>query len=373
MTGRRSAFAALAVALAMLAGHHNLRVPAAQPAPAVAVASPVPAPVTLAGLDAHDGTIVQDGATLYLYGTRYGCGFTWGVSSPWCGFGVWTSTSGLGGPWTFQRLLFDPNGSDSWDGNSWQTVCGSQGRGCFNPRMVRRPDGVWILWFNTPYDEVTHSANGYYVMGCNGPAGPCGRGAGPPYGSSSKPAMYECGNSGDFSIIVDGGVPYLLCNLSGSYPLAAERLDGWWANGSTIGARNLGGLTNVEAPGGFRTADGTWVLTYADPACGYCAGTATGYAVAASPLGPWTWPANPSLSGGDPGARRRISAHSCGGQPRTVVTVDGQAFEWVDLWTGQRNETGAGIHLEPLNPRPPYTPPPDGTLWAGGLQPFTCD
>lgn len=331
-----------------------------------------PLPVTLTGLDAHDGTITDVGGTLYLVGTRYGCGFSWGITSPFCGFGVWSAPA-LVGPWTFVRNLFDPAGSDSWDGTSWQTVCGQAGRGCFNPRMIQRPDGVWILWFVVPYDQVTHSANGYYVMGCNGPAGPCGRLAGAPYGTSSKPAMYTCTDSGDFSLIVDGATPYILCNLAGTYPLAVERLDVYWANGSPTGARNLAGLSTVEGSGAYLDPDGTWVVIYSDPACGYCAGSATGYAVATSPLGPWSYPANPSVSGGDAGARRRISPHSCGGQPRTVVTVAGQPYEWIDLWTGARNETGASIRLEPLvHTGAPYLATPTGTPWAGPFAPFTC-
>jgi hypothetical protein len=342
------------------------------PIPATRPRALPPGPVTITGVDAHDGTVYRDGDRYLLVGTMYGCGFHWGVNgTPWCGFAVYAAAS-INGPWTFVRLLFDPAGSDSWTGASWQTVCGEAGRGCFNPRMVRRPDGVWILWFNGPYDEVHHGANGYYAMGCNGPAGPCGRGAGPPYGTTNKPALWRCNNSGDFSVVVDADAAWIVCNTNG-YSLATERLDQWWVHGTNVGVRGVAGLTGIEAPGAFRAADGTWIVTFSDPACGYCAGTATGYAVAPTLAGPWSWPANATSSGGDPAARRKISAHSCGGQPRTVTVLDGQLYQLIDLWHGGRNETSAGTRLEPLVPAPPYVPAPDGGLWRGGLRPFTCN
>lgn len=39
---------------------------------------------------------------------------------------------------------------------------------------------------------------------------------------------------------------------------------------------------------------------------------------------------------------------------------------------GTRNETNAGIHLEPLIANPPYIPPVNGTIQPGGILPFTC-
>ena len=38
-------------------------------------AAPVTTPIMITGHDLHDGTIVQDGGTYYLYGTMYKCGF----------------------------------------------------------------------------------------------------------------------------------------------------------------------------------------------------------------------------------------------------------------------------------------------------------
>jgi hypothetical protein len=337
---------------------------------ATAAVQTAPAAVNISGLDAHDGTIVQYGGTYYLYGTRYGCGFHWGqANTPFCGFGVWTARS-ASGPWTFQRLLFGPTEANSWNGQTWNYTCGSDGAGCFNPRMVRRPDGVWILWFNAPGDWNRTRANAYYAMGCNSPAGPCGSGAGAPYGSTHKPSMGVCFDNGDFSIIIDGNTAYNICTRANN-TLAVERLDTWWANGDGTGAANLAGLTQVEAPGAWKTADGKWILTYSDLNCGYCAANATGYAVADAPGGPFTAPGNLGISAPDR-ARRDISAASCGGQPRTVVTLDGQPYQWVDLWYGSVSETNAGIHLEPLNANSPYLPPANGAVQPGGVLPFTC-
>lgn len=340
--------------------------------PVAAVVSQ-PSPVLLTGLDAHDGTIVQDGSTYYLYGTRYGCGFHWGTpGTPWCGFGVWSSPA-LVGPWTFVRYLFAPSAVSPFTGQSWQWTCDSNGQGCFNPRMAKRPDGVWVLWFNAPGDYTRTGANAYYIMGCNGPSGPCGAEAGPPYGSTHKPALWVCAGNGDPSIVVDGTVAYLACT-NANQTLSVERLDTWWANGTGQGTYNLAGAS-VESPGMFRTADGTWFLTYSDPHCGYCAGTATSYATAPQVMGPWVAPGNTGAAAPASG-RRAVSATSCGGQPRTVFVADGQAWQWIDLWGSwggvYTNQTQAQVLLVPLTPTPPYQQPPGGQPWAGGLAPFQC-
>lgn len=356
-------FLIVCVALAALT---LLTGPTGQTSPTAAAA-----PVTIYGLDAHDGTIVQFGGTYYLYGTKYDCGFTWGTrGTPFCGFGVWTASSAAG-PWTFVRKLFDPAGRNSWNGRDWLFTCGDDGAGCFNPRMVRRPsDGVWILWFNAPGDWNRIRANAYYAMGCAGPAGPCGDVEGGPNGSTHKPSMTVCHDNGDFSIVADGATGYIMCTMA-DQTFAVERLDQWWTNGTGTGTRNLAGLTQVESPGAWRAADGAWLLTYSDINCGYCAANATGYAVANSLLGPFTAPGNVGINA-PARARRDISAASCGGQPRTVVTLDGQPYQWIDLWYGALNETDAGIHLEPLVANPPYLPPANGRLQPGGILPFTC-
>lgn len=354
-----------------------LAVPASAPtAPRHDSTAVVATGVTLAGLDAHDGTVVKDGLTYYLYGTRYGCGFQWGVTNtPFCGFGVWTSTA-LSGPWVFQRLLFDPAGVDSWNGQTWTWTCGSTGGGCFNPRMVRRAsDGVWILWFNAPGDWARTKANAYYALGCNGPAGPCGAAAGAPYGSTHKPAMGVCYDNGDFSIFSDPGtgVAYIACTMA-DQSIRVEQLDGSWTNGTGSGVTAVGGLASVEAPGVWRNSDGYWLMTLSDPNCGYCAGDGTSYAYASSPTWPWTAPANTGSSP-DPRGRRSVSGDSCGGQPRTVFTVDSQPYEWIDTWQGTsdfRNQTSAGIRLEPLTVTGPYAHAPDGTPWTGAIAPFQC-
>lgn len=344
---------------------------AGRQAPAATVATGV----TLTGLDAHDGMIVKDGLTYYLYGTRYGCGFQWSVKpTPFCGFGVWSSPA-LGGPWTFVRLLFDPNAIDSWEGQTWNWVCGSGGNGCFNPRMVRRQsDGVWMLWFNSPGDYARSYANAYYNLGCAGPAGPCGEGV-VPNGSLHKPTMKVCYDNGDFSIFSDTttGLAWIACTMA-DQTLRIEQLDSWWANG--VGTGTTLSVNGSESPGVWRNpADGYWLMTFSEPNCGYCAGDGTSYAFSGAPTAPWTVPGTTGVSP-DPQGRRRISANSCGGQPRTVFTVDGQAYQWIDLWQGvtdYRTQTTAGIRIEPLTVVGPYTHAADGTPWTGALAPFQCN
>lgn len=335
---------------------------ASPPARQVSQAATV-APITIAGVDSHDGMVYQHEGVYYWVGTKYGCGFVWtNPATPWCGFGVWTAPA-PDGPWTFVRDLFDPAGTSApaFMGESWQAIC--RGDGCFNPRMHRRTDGVWVLWFNAPRDLRVHGGNAYWAMGCNGPAGPCGQAAGAPYGSTAKPPLWICNAGGDFSILDDGGVWYLYCGHN-SHTISVERLQPWGTTGTGVGAHNLAGLAWVEGTGAYRTSAGKYVITYGGN-CPYCSGTDTSYAAASSPLGPFAAP---------PGAyaRRIISGHSCGGQPRTVTVLDGQAYEQVDHWYDSLNETNAATSLIPLVEVGPLLASPDGSRWAGGFAGFDC-
>lgn len=324
--------------------------------------------ITVTGIDLHDGMVLQSGGTYYLYGTEYACGFTWrAVGTPFCGFGVSTASS-LAGPWSAPTLLFSPSDNDPFTGTSWSIECGATGAGCFNPRMIIRTgwgpnDAVPILWFNAPADWNRTRANAYYAMGCNSLTGPCGAAAGAPYGSTTKPGLSSCYDNGDFTLVPNNpNPPMLICTMA-DQSLSSEQLT-IWGTGGTGGSAHLAGLTNVEAPGAYRdAATGTWILTYSDPNCGYCAGDGTGYATAASLSGPWTAPNNPGVAAPVTG-RRDLSATSCGGQPRTVSIVDGVPYQGIDLWTGSLNETSAGLHFEQLTytgqttPWQPFTPWP---------------
>ena len=113
------------------------------------------------------------------------------------------------------------------------------GAGCFNPRMMLRPDGVWMLWFNAPLDSKVNHVSAYYVMGCNGPAGPCGYQAGAPHGSTHKPDLKQCNVDGDFSIITSGRAAAIICSQG---TLAEEKLDYWWTDGTGQGSTRLAGV-----------------------------------------------------------------------------------------------------------------------------------
>lgn len=330
-----------------------------------------PAGVTITGVDLHDGTMIQAGGQYVLYGTEYGCGFSYGTpSAPWCGFGVSTAPSPAG-PWSPPRLLFSPNARSPFTGGTFQALCGGTGAGCYNPRMIQRSgwgpnDGVWILWFNAPADNRS-GANGYYAMGCNSPLGPCGAEAGAPYGSTTKPSLYRCGGNGDESVVYDNPRnPFLFCTNS-DQTLSQERLSMWGTTGTGEGAARLAGAVSTEGPGAYRDPSGTWVLTLNETNCAYCGGTGTSYATATSAAGPWTMPTTPTVGGGVSG-HRMISGTSCGGQGRTVTTLDGQPYQFIDLWLGTRNEARAGIRLEPLTYRGPT---PAGTVWSP-FTPWTC-
>lgn len=305
-------------------------------------------------LDLHDGMVQKYGDTYYMYGTMYACGFQYLASSPFCGFGVSTASS-LNGPWTTPTLLFPVNSISPFRNQTWQQLCGNTGRGCFNPRMIKRDfgpqaDGTYILWFHAPADYSQLYANSYYSMVCTGPAGPC-------TAPAHKPTMGKCYANGDFSIYVDGATAYMVCTMA-NQTLSIEQLDASVMNGINVGNANIGGLTNVEAPGIYKDpATGIWILTYSDPNCGYCTGDGTGFAVSYSAGGGYYAPGNVGYTP-DPRGRRLISATSCGGQPRTVFTVDGQTYEWIDIWGSwngnSANQALAEILFVPMNFTPTW-------------------
>lgn len=340
--------------------------------------------IDITGLDLHDGMLYQVGATYYFVGTEYGCGFAWQqTNTPWCGFGVAVAPS-LTGPWSAPAgcttpgsvntcLLFPPTSTDPETGATWAAECGGTGAGCFVPRMIQRSgwgynDGTWILWWSDPR-EADRGENSYWAMGCNGPAGPCGVTAGAPFGSTHKVAASICTGNGDASFFPDNSGHMVMVCTTLDQQLDEEQLDEWGVDGNGVGSTDLAGLTNVESSGVYQDpGTGTWILTYSDPNCGYCQGDGTGYATAASPLGPWAAPANPGW-GGPAGGRRDLSATSCGGQPDTVITLAGQPYEKIDLWLGTANETGANTHLEPLTYRAAANTP--GQPWQP-FAPWSC-
>lgn len=355
--------------------------PAGRPVSAGLLSTPVP--VTITGLDLHDGQLLKVGSTYELLGTMYGCGFSWYTpGTNWCGFGVSTAPA-MSGPWSTPQLLFPPSAPDPYNpGHTYVQTCGSTGQGCFTPRLVQRTgwgaaDGVWILWFNAPWYYSNGGApHAYMAMGCNGPTGPCGASAGAPYGTTHRPILTQCnGANGDSDLTPADGTnpPALVCPMAGNTGLGIERLSYWGADGSGTGSTSVGGLKGVEATGTFRdAATGTWVMTYSDPGCGYCTGTAAGYATAPAQLGPWTAPGN--IGAGAPGnGRRDFTATSCGGQVDGISTIDGQPWQKVDLWTGGPNEATAALHFEPLTYTPATGSPGDGQLWRPALAPLTCN
>lgn len=368
VTRIRGLFAAFLLATAALLG---ATVPASS-----ADTTTVASPTLIQGVDLHDTTIKRFGSTYYMYGSMYACGYEWYVNNtPWCGFGVSTSTSPQG-PWSTPKRLFDPSSMDPSTMHTWQVTCGGTGQGCFNPRMIQRTDwgpadGVYVLWFNAPRQYTDGASNAYNVMGCAGPAGPCGPGA-QPNGSYNKPGLDICsGANGDFGIIesgTPGGRPALVCTRAGNSGLSIQELN-WWGSGGTTGkgVSSVAGLTGVEGPGGWWDPNTQqYVLTYSDQGCGYCAGTPIGYATSPSLYSGWTAPGN--VGWGAPVYGRRIfNGNSCGGQPRTVTVLDGQPWQIIDLWRGTRNETTANLLISPLRYTPTSGTPGDGQPWIPPL------
>ncbi|HEY2042338.1 MAG TPA: hypothetical protein VGH11_06630, partial [Jatrophihabitans sp.] len=65
-------------------------------------------------VDAHDGQISQFDDDYYLFGTAYGCGFTW-TKGGFCGINVYRSADLVA--WTRLGTAFDPDEGD------WQRAC----------------------------------------------------------------------------------------------------------------------------------------------------------------------------------------------------------------------------------------------------------
>jgi len=298
-----------------------------------------PQTVNISGLDLHDGALVHSGSTWYLYGTRYGCGFFWGRTSPWCGFGVATSRSPQG-PFTFQKLLFNPATviHANWtvdNGKSWNGMCGFHGAGCFNARMVQTPTGQWLLWFNATGDK-SRNANPYWNMTCSGPEGPCS--------APHKPAIYSgCRLGGDFSIAVQGKQGWITCTNSGSRVINLEPL----TTNDRDGVNSMATVPTAfgESPGILHLSTGGYEMVISAPNCGYCSGTkaaasgavavSAGFALAPNIAGPWVYQGN--LPGG-----------TCVGQPRS----SSNGFELVDRWNGTAQEPDAAVGIIPMDESP---------------------
>ena len=303
----------------------------------VAGCAPRPAPSTLSRaalpvapgppptVDAHDGSLVQDGATFWLYGTAYSCGFALAtVGTRWCGVRAFSSTDLT--QWSDRGLAIAPT-------ELWQQRCAPPLFGCFRPHVARpAAGGPWVMWVNS-YD----TAAGYHVLVAHSPAGPWDEAA-PPVLSmgGDHPA-----SRGDEDVFVDstgvGWIAYTLIENARPVDIVVERLTDDLTSGSGVAVRL--GLGEVEAPSLFER-DGRFFLTYSDPACPYCAGTRTGMAEAPSPLGPWR-------------VNQPISARSCDGQPSGVTQLrlaDDTVWLYVaDRWDrGRPNQAVATLWWEPL-------------------------
>lgn len=279
-------------------------------APAVPVALPSLVRPAVSGVDAHDGHVLQVAGTYYRYGTAYGCGFRLlDPQAPWCGIAMYSSTDLV--TWQHEGLAFEAD-------EAWQERCARGLFGCFRPKVEQRLDGSFVLWINS-YD----TQSGYWVLESASPLGPWSV-VGQPELAISLRERFTHGDH-DLTVAPDGTgyVAYTLIGNGGVHDLVVERLDETLSTGTAEAVRL--GLDDAESPALFER-QGTWYLTWSDPACPYCV-TGTAYATAPSPLGPWT-------------RRGRFSADSCGGQPAAVdtLTVDGEQRH---LWQVDRWDDGA--------------------------------
>jgi beta-xylosidase len=275
-------------------------------------------------LDAHDGSVVQDGATFWIFGTSYACGFGLNrVGTRWCGINAFSSAD---------LQTWTPQGQPVAPDALWQQRCAPPRFGCFRPHVARSAaTGQWVMWINT-YDIPA----GYRVLTAPSPAGPWTETATPTLalGGRTLPSR------GDQDVFVDsagvGWIAYTLLERNVPADVAVERLNPELTSGTGEVVRVPLGF--VEAPSLFER-NGKFLMTFSDPACPYC-GAATGLASASSPLGPWV-------------EAPTLSARSCDGQPAEVSYLrlaDGPIWLYVsDRWVrGDPNQERARIWWEPL-------------------------
>lgn len=260
------------------------------------------------GLDAHDGEIIQSGASYYFYGTSYDCGYIrWSNPvTPFCGFVVyrspdlrhWTlagaahdSVTGAGG------YLFDPHGTSPTD---WQGICNSRTNSCYRPHVLHdSATGRWVLWVNT-YDVTDGVQRGYHVLTSTSRVGPFTEAVNSSGHAVVPKLFYPTG--GDFDLFTDndkshsGYIVYTvrkdpLLGKNYGYELVIERLNSSDTSGS--GAYTTLDTSHTESPSMFKRGR-TYYITMSDPNCAYCGsrdgkgrGTGATYLQATSPLGPW--------------------------------------------------------------------------------------
>lgn len=266
-------------------------------------------------IDAHDGQIVKFGATYYLYGTAYGCGFRWSdPTSPFCGFNVYSSPDLA--QWTGPVQLFDPSAS-------WQDICmrGSiPGFGCFRPHVVfNQQTQLYVLWVNVP--------NGYRVLTSTSPGGP--------FAIASTPHL----EGGDLTVFTDtDGSGYVVYSASGSIyerPLTSDYLDVAGTSSDVTGFPQVAPFYGAEAPSMF-SRNGVYYVVLSVPQCPYCSGTGTGYFAGPTAAGPWSY-------------LGLISDWSCDGQPAAVSPLDGVYLYQSDQWLQTPNEYAAHQFWGPLS------------------------
>jgi hypothetical protein len=276
-------------------------------------------------VDAHDGSLVQDGGTFWFFGTAYDCGFALAtVGTRWCGVQAFSSVD---------LLRWSPRGYAVTPTEDWQQRCAPPRFGCFRPHVARSAaTGRWVLWINS-FDTPV----GYHVLVAPSPAGPWVETAAPTLATGGTHTL----SRGDQDVFVDstgqGWIAYTVVEGNRPVDIALERLNPALTSGTGEAVRL--GLGFVEAPSLFEH-DGRFFLAYSDPACPYCPATGTGVAWARSPLGPWL--AAPS-----------ISVKSCDGQPAEVTRLQlADAPVWLylsDRWDGGKpNQARARTWWEPL-------------------------
>ncbi len=301
-------------------------------------------------MDAHDGDLLQVGGTTYLYGTAYGCGFTLGQPSPYCGVRIYSSVdlaswkvAGAVGGYAFDHLR-----------TAWQSACAPTDGvyGCFRPHVIRRPsDGRYVMWVNI------HGDKGYSTLVASSPAGPfVDTGIVPNLAVKPEAGGLRYGDM-DLEVAPDGRlyIAYTVINkYTNAHAIIIERLDpsGITGSGWAVGvdtdptAAAEGRVTLSESPALFHSASNDqWYLAFSDAAP--YRPTRTGIVEGvkgANPLGAW-----------DPSTSRILAPTGCDGQVSGIWPIVGPSGVRTYVFGSDQWIAGLGNQVDAVNYMTPLT------------------
>lgn len=249
-------------------------------------------------LDAHDGKVTLHDGVFYWHAMSYGgCIEPAGPN----GCADWGSPRSCGFRYDHNVSLFTSVDLVHWSEPttvfSVADDLGVPGAIVYAPKVLRRDDGVWVLWMNWNTANAGFNGSGslwnqsYYATAtAPSPAGP--------FTLATLRVNSRYAFVGDVNLISYGAVAFVIYtgnlaqNYSARFVMSVEKLTADWTD--SLGAAASSGpidadVLSVEGPAIFRTPDGVFHAVYGKTCCFCDYGTkALSEYTAAYPLGPWS-------------------------------------------------------------------------------------